>query len=73
MEMTEEFIEISREKRSLWDIKSKISKEMNAKLRSYEVKQTNMEGKYVLFTLLNKQEPTHEMCSLNISEPEVLK
>ena len=46
---------------------------MNAKLRSYEVKQTNMEGKYVLFTLLNKQEPTHEMCFLNISEPEVLK
>lgn len=73
MEMTEEFVEISREKRSLWDIKSKISKEMNAKLRSYEVKQTNMEGKYVSFTLLNKQEPTREMCSLNISEPEVLK
>ena len=82
--MTEEFIEIWREKRNLWDIKTQIY----AKLRSCVVfkEKLNVEGKYVLFTCLKKgkkvfwaskfttcSEATHEMCSLNIYEPEILK
>lgn len=56
--MTEEFIEIWREKRNLWDIKTQIYKVINAKLRSYVVfkEKLNVEGKYVLFTCLKKGE-----------------
>ena len=44
--MTEEFIHIWREERSLWDIKSQIYKDWNAKLRSYDVfkEKLNTEG-----------------------------
>ena len=50
--MTEEFIEIWQEERSLWDIKSQIYKDRNtaSKLQGFYKEKLNMEGKYVLFT-----------------------
>ena len=52
IELTEQFIEVWREERSLWDVKSTIYKDRNAKNRSYAVfkERLNMEGKCILFT-----------------------
>lgn len=45
-EITELFIEIWREERSLWDVKSPIYKDRNAKLKSFNIfkEKLGMEG-----------------------------
>ena len=45
-EFTEEFIEIWREERSLWDVKATIYRDRNAKAKSYNVfkEKLDMEG-----------------------------
>ena len=47
-ELTEEFIEIWREERSLWDVKATIYGDRNAKAKSYSVfkEKLDMEGWY---------------------------